>query len=33
VSVGSLIGLAIYIYAYSRRARLRGALEAEPRAE
>ena len=33
VSVGSLIGLAIYIYAFSRRTRLRAALEAEPRAE
>ncbi|MDA0784669.1 MAG: MFS transporter [Proteobacteria bacterium] len=32
VSVGSLLGLAIYVYAYLRRARLRAALEAEPRA-
>jgi len=33
VSVGSLVGLAVYTYAYSRRARLRAALEGEPRAE
>tara|TARA_R110002110_G_scaffold415612_6_gene652050 strand:+ start:75095 stop:76366 length:1272 start_codon:yes stop_codon:yes gene_type:complete len=30
VSVGSLVGLAIYVYAFSRRARLRAALEADP---
>ncbi len=30
VTAGSLIGLAIYTYAYSRRARLRAALEADP---
>ena len=32
VTVGSLVGLAIYTYAYSRRSRLRAALEAEPAA-
>lgn len=33
VTVGSLVGLAVYIYAYSRRNRLHAALEVEPRAE
>ena len=33
VTVGSLVGLAIYIYAFSQRTRLHAALEGEPRAD
>ena len=33
VTVGALVGLAIYVYAFSRRARLHAALEGEPGAQ